>query len=117
MAQPLTRGSARLGRLLAGARPALRGRPHAPLHCALSPLAAPPQRRSAATRAHAASQQQPAPRTSPLAEPFLLTLERAVGDRAGADATLAASGLFGAEVFPDLPLATSWEGLYKAMLK
>jgi hypothetical protein len=54
---------------------------------------------------------------SPLSVPFVLTLERAVGGRAGADAELAASGLFGAEVFPDLPIATTWDGLYRAMLK
>jgi len=40
-----------------------------------------------------------------------------VGGRAGVDAELLGTGLFGAEVFPDLPIATTWDGLYRAMLK
>lgn len=47
----------------------------------------------------------------------MLTLERAIGERSGSDTELVGTGLFAAEVFPDLPIATTWDGLYKAMLK
>jgi hypothetical protein len=81
------------------------------------PLApqAPPRNGRGLHTTRAAAAAGPAP--SPLDGPFALTLERAVGERAGVDAELAASGLFGAEVFPDLPIATTWDGLYRAMLK
>ena len=72
-----------------------------------------PQQQQQQQQQHQPHSKQP----TPLDEPFLLTLERAVGGRAGADAALAASGLFGAEVFPDLPVATSWDGLVKAMAR
>jgi hypothetical protein len=73
-------------------------------------------------RAHtaaAAASPQPggAPAPSPLDADFVLTLERAIGERSGADAELLRSGLFAAEVFPDLPVATTWDGLYRAMAK
>lgn len=48
---------------------------------------------------------------------FLVTLERSVGSGGGAaDALLIATGAFQAEVFPDLPVATTWAGLGKALL-
>lgn len=47
---------------------------------------------------------------------LMLTLERSVGHSSGNDAQLCASGLFQAEVFPDLPIATTWGNLAKALL-
>lgn len=113
----LKAGGGSLTRLLRRAAP-----PAAP---APSPWPLPPVAHAAAARcarraAHSSSSSSSAaaaaPR-SPLDAPFVLTLERAVGERAGSDCEIAATGLFGAEVFPDLPISTSWEGLYKAMLK
>lgn len=43
-----------------------------------------------------------------------LTLERAVGGSTGSDKALAATGVFAAEVFPDLPIASTWGSLFKA---
>lgn len=40
-----------------------------------------------------------------------LLLERAVGERKGADEVLWHSGAFAAEVYPDLPVATTWQEL------
>jgi len=45
----------------------------------------------------------------------LLTLERSIGAREGEDIRLWDTGAFGAEVFPDLPLATSWRALGEAL--
>jgi hypothetical protein len=57
--------------------------------------------------------------TSAAPEPAqkLLTLERSVGGAQRMDAALLQTGVFGAEVFPDLPIATTWLGLGKALLK
>ncbi|KAI8462952.1 MAG: hypothetical protein J3K34DRAFT_527376 [Monoraphidium minutum] len=123
LAATTTRGIARLLRRHASAAPP----------AAAWPLALHAQRRRAAAAASPTGpaaapppplppqDQQQQPNTqqtcSPLESDFVLTLERAVGGRAGADAALAASGLFGAEVFPDLPISTSWDGLVRAMLK
>jgi len=46
---------------------------------------------------------------------FLLTLERTVGATSGADTDLVTTGAFGAQVFPDLPAATTWANLWKSM--
>lgn len=117
MHAPLARGgSQQLGSLLraaAGRGGRGAGAPHA--RGAAPPAGQP--RRVRTTAAGAPSAAAAAAAAGPLREPFLLTLERAVGERAGADAALAGSGLFGAEVFPDLPLAMSWDGLGRAMLK
>ena len=43
----------------------------------------------------------------------VLCLERAVGDRAGVDEELWGSGQFSAQVYPDLPVATSWRDLLR----
>lgn len=40
-----------------------------------------------------------------------------MGERSGSDCDLANTGLFAAEVYPDLPIATTWDGIYRAMLK
>lgn len=40
--------------------------------------------------------------------PLMLSLERAMGDSIGTDAILRGTGAFTAEVYPDLPLATTW---------
>jgi len=48
------------------------------------------------------------------AAPFL-TLERSIGAREGEDARLWDTGAFAAEVYPDLPLATSWRALGDAL--
>lgn len=45
-----------------------------------------------------------------------LTLERAIGGTFGSDEQLRQSGAFAAEVFPDLPIATTWGNLMKAVL-
>lgn len=47
---------------------------------------------------------------------LMLTLERSVGSSSAADEQLLSTGVFAAEVFPDLPIATTWAGLYKALL-
>jgi len=47
----------------------------------------------------------------------MLTLERSVGPSAGSDGELARCGAFGYEVFPDLPIASTWSGLRKAVLQ
>ena len=47
----------------------------------------------------------------------LVSLERSVGERMGSDAALWRTGAFGAAVYPDLPIATTWEGLFKAFGK
>jgi hypothetical protein len=46
-----------------------------------------------------------------------LVLERSLGARAGVDAQLWASLPFCAEVIPDLPVASSWWGLYQSAIK
>ncbi|GLI68028.1 hypothetical protein VaNZ11_012351 [Volvox africanus] len=46
---------------------------------------------------------------------WTLTLERGVGKAYGAEAELQATGAFRAEVFPDLPIATTWQNLAKAL--
>ena len=43
---------------------------------------------------------------------LLITLERAVGARLKVDSELAEAGSFTAEVYPDLPVATSWAELF-----
>jgi hypothetical protein len=64
------------------------------------------------TPARAAAAENKHPRTTP----FLLTLERSVGARGPvADAPLCATGAFGAEVSPDLPIVTTWGGLGRAL--
>lgn len=79
-----------------------------------------------ATAAAAASSSSPtgAPPAPPAADknprtaPFLLTLERSVGARGPvADAPLCATGAFGAEVSPDLPIVTTWGGLGRAVAR
>ncbi len=46
---------------------------------------------------------------------WFLSLERGVGKAYGAEAELQATGAFGAEVFPDLPIATTWQNFFKAL--
>ncbi len=48
---------------------------------------------------------------------YLVSLERSVGERMGSDKALWQTGSFGAAVYPDLPIATTWEGLFKALSK
>lgn len=48
---------------------------------------------------------------------WALTLERALGPGFGSDAALQATGAFSAEVFPDLPIATTWGNLMKVVSK
>eukprot|EP00195_Chlamydomonas_chlamydogama_P007614 CAMPEP_0202908720 /NCGR_PEP_ID=MMETSP1392-20130828/47029_1 /ASSEMBLY_ACC=CAM_ASM_000868 /TAXON_ID=225041 /ORGANISM="Chlamydomonas chlamydogama, Strain SAG 11-48b" /LENGTH=379 /DNA_ID=CAMNT_0049598191 /DNA_START=46 /DNA_END=1185 /DNA_ORIENTATION=- len=50
-------------------------------------------------------------------KPYYITLERAVGDSLGSDGQLMSTGAFGAQVFPDLPIATTWDNLWKAMTR
>jgi hypothetical protein len=45
--------------------------------------------------------------------PPSFTLEASVGTADQLDLDLLATGAFGAEVHPDLPIATTWHGLYK----
>lgn len=45
--------------------------------------------------------------------PLLLTLERSIGESFGSDTQLRSSGAFAAEVFPDLPIATTWKNFMK----
>ncbi|EFJ49424.1 hypothetical protein VOLCADRAFT_117216, partial [Volvox carteri f. nagariensis] len=45
----------------------------------------------------------------------MLSLERGIGKAYGAEAELQATGAFCAEVFPDLPIATTWQNLAKAL--
>lgn len=47
------------------------------------------------------------------AGPPSFTLEASVGSANQLDLDLLATGAFGAEVHPDLPIATTWHGLYK----
>ncbi|KAG1671159.1 hypothetical protein FOA52_005413 [Chlamydomonas sp. UWO 241] len=63
----------------------------------------------------AAASSSEASTSSSVAQP-MLTLERAILGSAGNDTELASCGLFAGEVFPDLPIATTWEGLRKAVL-
>jgi hypothetical protein len=49
--------------------------------------------------------------------PLLLCLERAIGDRSGQDAALWHTGAFEAQVYPDLPFATSWNELLRKSLR
>lgn len=46
-----------------------------------------------------------------------LTLERALGPAFGTDSALQATSAFSAEVFPDLPIATTWDNLLKVIQK
>lgn len=69
------------------------------------------QARAVATGAAAAAQGAGAGRSRPL----LLTLERSVGGSLGSDSELRSTGAFGAEVFPDLPIATTWGNLWKVL--
>jgi hypothetical protein len=46
----------------------------------------------------------------------ILCLERAIGERSGADAALWNTGAFDAEVYPDLPFAASWPELIQKVL-
>ena len=46
----------------------------------------------------------------------LLTLERSFGEVTGVDAALWRSGRFAAEVWPDVPVASTWSGLLRAGL-
>jgi hypothetical protein len=46
----------------------------------------------------------------------ILCLERAMGDRAGVDAALWRSGRFAAQVYPDLPLASTWAAFFDRVL-
>ncbi|GIL79859.1 hypothetical protein Vretimale_12444 [Volvox reticuliferus] len=46
---------------------------------------------------------------------WTLTLERGVGTAYGTEAELQATGAFRAEVFPDLPVATTWQNLAKVL--
>ncbi len=55
--------------------------------------------------------------TSSAARGLMLTLERSIGESAGKDAALRATGAFSAEIFPDLPIATTWENLWKVIRK
>ncbi|KXZ55610.1 hypothetical protein GPECTOR_2g1160 [Gonium pectorale] len=45
----------------------------------------------------------------------MLTLERGIGKAYGAEADLQATAAFRGEVFPDLPIATTWQNLGKAL--
>ena len=65
------------------------------------------------TAAKAAVKESPAPQSLPQGRPLLLTLERSVGNAVGSDQELLATRAFQAEVFPDLPIATSWRGLLR----
>jgi hypothetical protein len=46
----------------------------------------------------------------------MLCLERAIGERFGADKTLWETGAFDAQVYPDLPFASSWSELLEKLL-
>jgi hypothetical protein len=46
---------------------------------------------------------------------WTLTLERSIGKSYGAEAELQGTSAFAAEVFPDLPIATTWQNLGKAL--
>ncbi len=46
-----------------------------------------------------------------------LTLERSVGKPDGTDSELLQTGAFFAEVFPDLPIATTWGGLARVVTR
>ena len=45
----------------------------------------------------------------------IICLERSVGSRQGVDAHLWSQGSFSAEVYPDLPIATSWGELFGSL--
>jgi hypothetical protein len=49
-------------------------------------------------------------------QPIMLCLERAIGERFGADRTLWETGAFDAQVYPDLPFASSWPELLEKLL-
>lgn len=66
-----------------------------------------------ASAAQAARQSPP----RPVGSTPLLCLERAVGPRSGADAALWESGAFQAQVYPDLPAASSWGGILERGLR
>lgn len=44
---------------------------------------------------------------------MLLTLERSIGSSFGSEVELRRTGAFQAEVFPDLPAATTWGGMWR----
>ena len=54
--------------------------------------------------------------SSQSSKPLLLSLERTIGPRAGSDQQLWETGLFSAEVYPDLPFAASWGELCAKLL-
>ncbi|GFR48867.1 hypothetical protein Agub_g10716, partial [Astrephomene gubernaculifera] len=57
-----------------------------------------------------------APAVGTPAEGWTLSLERGIGKAYGAEAELQATRAFRAEVFPDLPIATTWQNLGKALV-
>ncbi|KAG2501573.1 hypothetical protein HYH03_000078 [Edaphochlamys debaryana] len=77
------------------------------------PLAARALSTSAATAAAASS--STASSSSGRTPGWTLTLERGMGKEYGKEAELQSSGAFAAEVFPDLPIATTWQNLIKAL--
>lgn len=48
---------------------------------------------------------------------FIVSLERSVGARQGVDREIAEAGQFSAEVYPDLPVASTWGELFGRGLK
>ena len=114
MRPPQTCDSNRLGssttRAAAGP-PAMRRAAPAPMHAHAAMLAA---RRASHAAASTSAASAPAPPAA--GRGLLVTLERSVSGDGAADEALLATGAFAAEVFPDLPIATTWAGLYKALL-
>lgn len=72
---------------------------------------APPARPSGMRRALSAATGKGLPAEGPI-----LCLERAIGERSGADAALWATGAFDAQVYPDLPFASSWPELVQKVM-
>ncbi len=64
------------------------------------------------TATPAASQQKASPPRR-----WELSLERTVGDSLGVDSAVRSAHAFTAEVFPDLPIATTWENLWKVLFR
>ncbi|PNH05087.1 hypothetical protein TSOC_008695 [Tetrabaena socialis] len=70
---------------------------------------------STAAAAASAATASASPASHAAAAAWTLTLERGIGKSYGEESELQSTGAFAAEVFPDLPIATTWQNLAKAL--
>ncbi|KAF5841111.1 hypothetical protein DUNSADRAFT_14286 [Dunaliella salina] len=82
--------------------------------CTAAKLARPSHVRQSSSNTPTPEQQAQASKPSS-SRRLLLTLERSVGRSFGADDSLRSTRAFGAEVFPDLPSATTWGSMWRKL--